>query len=165
MELSKVRDWTDLVLKVLSSAAIVAAGAWALYQWRTTDSDADNIQVDVSIDVQPYTDALRLLVVHARAKNIGKVGVGLEGRGFVISVRALPGSLKVGAVDLEAVPALAETDIVKERYPDGYILEPGIQHDEVFAVVVGRGATYAAQAVIDLGDDTQEDGTAVVRVD
>ena len=67
---------------------------------------------DISPRQNYNREALRVLVVYAKAKNVGKVGVSLEGKGFVISLRTLPNGLKAGTVGMEAIPEIARVDIV-----------------------------------------------------
>lgn len=162
MDLPKLRDWADLALKCVSVVAIVMGGTWALYQHRITETASYNVQVAVSAEFQPYGGDLRLLLIHARPKNIGKVLVEPGKSGFVVTVRTIPEKLKEGVVDLEDLPVFYMDDLLK-RFPDGYELEPGVEYDEVVALVVPKGKMFAVKATLDLGDDTEVDHTTVVR--
>lgn len=144
------KDLADLVLKVLSSIAIVVAGIWALYQYFGTDSDASNIQLTVTSEVKPYGEGQRLLVLHVRPKNIGKVPVTPGKAGLMIATRQIPLGLS-GVVDIGKQPISFRTNLLS-HYPDGYLMEPGIEYDEVLALVVPKGAVIAAEAELDLGD-------------
>jgi len=164
IDLQKARDWADLCLKVASIIAIFAGGWWAYHQFEITETAASNIQINVTTEVLRYSDDTRLLLVHAKPKNIGKVRVEPGKEGLVITVRSLSRDLKPGAVDLENLPELYKVDVLK-RYPDGYELEPGVEYDEVAALIVPKETMYAVRAEMDLGDKTEVDHTTAVRVE
>jgi hypothetical protein len=162
--LQKARDWADLALKIISSVAIVVGGWWAYYQFRVTDSTASNIQIGLATEIVKYSEDYRLLVIHVKPKNIGKVPVSPGKGGLIVSVRPLPTTLKAGAVDLEKPPELHNANLIT-RFPDGYELEPGVEYDEVEALVVPKSGLYAVKATMDLGDNTEIDQTTVTRVE
>jgi hypothetical protein len=164
MDLPKIRDWVDLILKCLSIVAIVVAGWWALYQFRLTETAAYNVQIAVSAESQAYGNDLRLLLIHVRPKNIGKVLVTPGKLGLVVTVRSIPERLKSGVVDLEELPVFYTGDLMN-RFPDGYDLEPGVEYDEVLALIVPKGKMFSIKAILDLGDDTEVDHTTVTRVE
>ena len=64
----------------------------------------------------------RLLAVHLKMKNIGKVPVKPEH--LMVTVRDIPDSLKPGVLEISKLKELYAED-VRKRYPDGYLLEPG----------------------------------------
>lgn len=164
MNPTKLRDWVDLILKCVSVVAIVVGGSWALYQFHLTETAAYNIQIAVSTESQPYGNDLRLLLIHAKPKNIGKVLVTPGKLGLVVTVRNVPEKLKEGVVELEELPVFYTADLMK-RFPDGYDLEPGVEYDEVVALVVPKGKMFAIKATLDLGDDTEVDHTTVTKVE
>jgi hypothetical protein len=161
MDLQKARDWIDVVLKVMSIAAIIAAGAWAYYQFRLADTDASNIQMSVTTEVLKYSGDNRLLMIHVRPKNIGKVMV--APRHLAVTVRDLPVDLKPGAVDLDKLKERYKADIL-DRFMGGYEMEPGVEYDEVVTMIVPTGM-YSVGAEMDLGDDYEVDHTTVARVE
>ncbi|MGF6604540.1 hypothetical protein P3T23_009296 [Paraburkholderia sp. GAS448] len=62
-------DIADLILKILSSVAIVGAGIWAMWTfWLSGSTDWQN-NLTLETQVLPYHDDLRLLVIHARSRN------------------------------------------------------------------------------------------------
>ncbi len=162
MELQKAKDWVDLILKVMSIAAIIAAGAWAYYQFRLTDTDASNIQLTVSTEVLKYSDDNRLLLIHVRPKNIGKVPV--LPQHLNVTVRDLPGDLKPGSVELEKLKERYKTDVLDRFNGGGYELEPGVEYDEVVTIIVPKGM-YSVSAEMDLGDDYEVDQTGITKVE
>lgn len=164
MNLQIFRDWVDLILKCVSTIAIIVGGTWALYQYQIMETSADNVQITVTTESQPYGSDSRLLLIHAKPKNIGKVLVSAGKSGFLVSVRAIPENLKQGVVALDNLPMLYKGDILK-KFPDGYELEPGVEYDEVLALVVPKGKLFAVKATFDLGDNAEVDHTTVARVE
>lgn len=164
INLQRARDWADLFLKFLSMLAIIAGAAWAYFQFMVTNTTASNIQLTVSTETHHYSPESRLLLIHAKPKNIGKVPVTPANIGFLIDVRVLPNNAKFGALDLESLPEFYKTDLLK-RFPDGYLLEPGVEYDEVLALVVPVGSMYAVKSTLNLEDNTEVDHTTVVRVE
>lgn len=163
VELQKAKDWADLVLKGVSIAAIIAGGVWAIYQFKITDSDASNIQLTVTTKVLPYSKDKKILLVHARPKNIGKVSV--EPKHFWLTVNDIPSGMPAGAIDLKKLKERYKTDILK-GFPDGYELEPGVEYDEVVALIVPDDKSlYSVTGEIDLDEKNEIDHTAVVRVE
>lgn len=164
MNFQKMRDWTDLVLKILSIAAIIAGGIWAYYQFLVTRTDIDNIQLTVSTEQKQYGKETRLLLIHIKPKNIGKSLVELGKTGFIVTVRSIPDNLIQGIIDLEKLPKAYETDLMK-RFKDGYEMEPGVEYDEIIALVVPKNKIYAIKATIDPGEGDEVDHTVVTRIE
>lgn len=162
MELQKAKDWADLVLKVMSIAAIIAAGAWAIYRFNLTDTADSNIELAITTETLPYSADNRLLLIHVRPKNIGKVMVSPQH--LTVAVRDLPGDLRLGAVELEKLKDRYKTDIL-DRYKDGYDLEPGVIYDEVVAMIVPKGTMYSVYSEIDFDQENEVDQTTVARVE
>jgi hypothetical protein len=164
MKLQAARDWSDLALKVVSIIAIILGGGWAYYQFVITETTASNVQIFVTSEQQKYNESSHLLIVHAKAKNIGKVLVQPGKDGFVIAVQRIPLSLNQGPLELEKLPLMYQVNILK-RYPDGYELEPGVEYDEIATFVVPKNAMYAIKATLDLGEKSEVDHTSVVSVE
>jgi len=164
MDLQKARDWADLLLKILSILAIMVAGVWAYYQHWVTDTAETNAQVTVSTEYLDYEDDSRLLLIHVKPKNIGKVAFEPGKQGFIVSVRRIPDKHPQGPMELDTFPEIYKTDIVK-RFSDEYDLEPGVEYDEIVALVVPKHSMYAIKATLDLGDGTEVDHTAVARIE
>ncbi len=161
MNIQKAKDWADLVLKVMSIAAIIVAGAWAYYQFWVTDTTDSNIELGISTEVLQYSGNDRLLIIHVRPKNIGKVLVSPEH--LTISVKNLPTDLKLGAVDLGKQKERYSTDILN-NYKDGYDLEPGVLYDEVVALIVPKGIILSVYSEIDFDKVNEVDQTAIVTI-
>lgn len=162
MDLQKVKEWVDLVLKALSIFAIIATGCWAIYQFKITETDASNIQFVVTTEVLKYSDDSRMLLIHLRPKNIGKIRV--EPLHITVTVKDIPVGLKPGsAVDLEKLKERFKADVL-DRFKDGYELEPGVEYDEIVTLVVPKGM-YSVSGEMDLGDNYEVDHTTIAMVD
>ena len=118
----------------------------------------------ISTEVVRYSDENRLLLIHIKPKNIGKVLVTPGKDGLVLTVRKVPDDYKPGTVDLDKLSEVCEVNVLK-KHPEGYELEPGVEYDEVEALIVPKGAIYAVDAVMDLGDSTEIDQMHVVQVE
>lgn len=164
MNFQKIRDWTDLVLKILSIAAIIAGGIWAYYQFSVARTDIDNIQLTVSTEQKQYGKETRLLLIHIKPKNIGKSLVELGKTEFIVTLRSITDNLKHGIIDLEKLPKTYEIDLM-ERFKDGYEMEPGVEYDEVVALVVPKNTIYSIKATLDLGEGDEVDHTVVTRIE
>ncbi len=164
MNFQKIRDWTDLFLKILSIAAIIVGGIWAYYQFSVARTDIDNIQITVSTEQKQYGKETRLLLIHIKPKNIGKSLVELGKTGFVVTVRSIPDNLKQGVIDLEKAPKTYEIDLM-ERFKDGYEMEPGVEYDEVVALVAPKNTIYSIKATLDLGEGDEVDHTVVTKIE
>lgn len=163
MDIQKVRDWADLLLKLLSIIAIIAGGIWAYYQFWITDTGVENMQITVSTEQQSYGKDSRLLLIHIKPKNIGKVLVTTGKDGFTVTVRSIPNNLKHGVVDLEEMPEIYKTDLLK-RF-DGYEIEPGVEYDEVIAMIVPKHSMYSIRATLGMGSNDEVDHTAIAQIE
>jgi hypothetical protein len=161
-----LKDWSDIALKWISSLGIVAAGAWAYFNWSSADTNAANVELRLTADTSPYGAGCNLLAVHVRPKNIGKVLVQPGKQGIRVSVAEVPRGLPVGAVAAKQLVPLAEEKDLTKRFKDGYEMEPGVEYDELVLFVVPAGMTLVAQAEMDLGPeggvDTEVDAALVV---
>lgn len=164
MDLQKARDWADLLLKSISVLALILGGGWAYYQFLITDTTASNVQLTVSTEYQQLSGDGGLLLIHAKPKNIGKVSVQPGKDGFLIIVRSIDPKAGPSVLDLEKLPEFYKVNLMN-RFPDGYELEPGVEYDEVLALVVPKGSMYAIKATLDLGDDTEVDHTVVAHTE
>jgi len=151
------------MFKAIAILAIVLGGVWAYYEVRITDTTAPNIQLSISTEYQRYSDELRLLFIHVRSKNAGRVPV-VPGGGFVVTVRRVSNNVGQGAPYLEESPEFYKVDLMK-MFPDGYVLEPGVEHDQVLALVVPKDSIYAIKATLDLRGNDEVDRTVVARVE
>lgn len=164
MNNQKIKDWVDFAAKCLTIIAILAGAGWTLYQFRIFATTDSNINLTVSTETLIYSSTHSILVIHAKPRNLGKVPVEPGKDGLVITVKNIPNDSKAGIIDLESLPAQYKKDLVK-RYTNGYEIEPGVEYDEVIALIVPTGSTYAINAELDLGDKTEIDSSTIARVE
>ena len=82
----------------------------------------------------------------------------------MVSVRSIPSGLAVGVVDLEKLAKFYEVNL-KDRFPDGYELEPGVEYDEIVVLVVPKGTMYAIRATFNTSATDEVDHTVVARIE
>jgi hypothetical protein len=164
MELQKARDWLDLELKSLLLLALVLFGVWAGYRFWIARTSAPMVQLTVSTEYQAFSGDSRLLLIHVKPKNIGKVNVQPGKDGLVVMVRSIAPNAGPGVLDLEKMREVHKANLT-DRFPDDYPLVPGVEYDEVLALVVPKGVTYAIKATLDLGDDAEVSHTVVARTE
>ncbi|WP_157658346.1 hypothetical protein [Burkholderia ubonensis] len=159
-QLEKVKLWADLALTCASLIAIPVAGWWAYHNFSVEDTHEANPNISVSADVLPYDDDRRLLVVHIRPKNAGKVPIELDGgkKGDIdVEVKVLPAKLPAGRIDAGKLPVRFPARNIVSRFDGGYVIEPGIDYDEIETFVVPKNATYLVRAVMSHYDDAPDD--------
>lgn len=162
MNLRRLRHYVDIVFKAISIVAILAGGVWAYYLFSVTRTSVANVDIFVSAESLRYSNDLRLLLVHAKPKNVGQTVVSLPKKGFIVTVKVVPPNVPVGAVELDKLPEFYKTDIL-DRFPDGYEIEPGAEYDELVALVVPKGAIFSVKAEMALPDNTEVDNSIVAK--
>ncbi|MFM0072057.1 hypothetical protein PQQ86_12870 [Paraburkholderia sediminicola] len=170
-QLEKAKTWAELALTCASLVAIPVGGWWVYSNFTAEDTHEVNPNIRVTAEVQPYDDTRRLLMVHVKPKNLGKVPIELDGgkKGDIdVLVKAFPAGLANGRVDYDKLPRLFPAYHIVSKYEDGYVMEPGIDYDEVETFVVPKGTTYLVNAEMNHYDDTPDDevdDSVVVKVD
>lgn len=164
-----MKPWVDFVLTCMSLIAIPVAGWWAYHNFTVEDTHERNPNISVSADVLPYDDDHRLLVVHIRPKNVGKVPIELNGgkKGDIdVAIKALPSKLSNGYIDFEKLPPQFPILHIVSNFKGGYVLEPGIDYDEVETYVVKNNTTYVVYAEINHFNDEPDDeiDTSIVAI-
>jgi hypothetical protein len=69
----RATDLADLTLKCVTILAIVVGGGWTFWTFVIARTDVDNLNLGVATELIRYQGDLRLLVIHVKPKNIGKV--------------------------------------------------------------------------------------------
>lgn len=164
MWIEKAKNWADFILKVVSIIGIVLGGYWAVYQFRITGTSDNNIEIGVSTDVVNYSKDLRLLVIHVKPKNIGKVPVYSGKEGIVVTVRKITENQSAGDLNLDKLTVICKNNLLAKYHDNDYLLEPGVQYNEIKTLLVPAGI-YSISAEMDLGDEYEIDDTAIVRVE
>ncbi len=164
MSLDRHRDIADLILKYVSTVAIVVGGCWAAYTFLVGENTATIIQLTITSETLQYGGGNGLLVVHVKPKNIGKKLVVLDKQRFDVVITKIPANLSPGMLHPQKnLPYHVEN--LMTRFRDGYELEPGIEYDELVSLIVPAGSVYAIRSQLELGDGTEVDQDAIVRVE
>jgi len=144
--MKKAIEIADLTLKILSCAAIVGAGCWALWVFWLSGSTDWQANVTLETQVLPYHDNLRLLVVHAKAKNPRNTTfelVSKEHDSYWLRVRKVPADAKAGTVFHEDEgDMIADIDLLKLA-GDNYEFLPNAEMDDMQTIVVSVGTTVS----------------------
>jgi hypothetical protein len=171
MDVEKAKTWAEFLLAVVSIVAIPVAAWWAYTNFTEEDTHALNPNITVSAETLPYDDDRSILVVHSRPKNVGKVPFvlfdeQLNPKGYLsITIKSYPDGLSNGIADGDALPTVFEAKNVAPTY-GAYILEPGIDYDELHTFIVPNGKTYMIQTQIGgYEGDAEVDAACVVKVD
>lgn len=140
------RDLLDPLSKLATIMAVVIAGIWTYHLHEITGESDDNPVITLTTQVFAYNKDGRLLVVHIRDKNVGKVLIPLEKDALKVTVKRVPDSLKPGRVDMGKQPATYVDKSMEETD-----LEAGAEQEDVAEFIVPPGL-YHIEAVIDLPD-------------
>lgn len=144
--MKKAIDIADLIVKCLSSLAIIVGGYWAYYQFDLGGAKGWEDNMSIQTQVMPYHDNLRLLVVHVKSKNPRNVKFELNkpDGSFELLVHKIPDELKSGAVTLEDEgEVLAKVNLLPE---DGYEFLPNAEYDDMATIVLPVGITVSLTA-------------------
>ena len=165
----KIKAGAEFALTCVSIVAIPIAGWWAYNNFTNEDTDEPSPNITVSAEVLPYDTDTRLLVVHVKPKNVGKVPVELDGgpKGDIdVFVKTFPANLGSGPIDQSKLPVAFSARNIVSRFK-GYDMEPGIDYDEVETFIVPKATTYLVYTEMDNfeGPDIEVDASAVVKVD
>jgi hypothetical protein len=156
----KTIEVADLILKILSCAAILAAGSWALYSFWLGGANSWQSNVTIETQVLPYHDDLRLLVVHVNAKNPRPATFELESRlhdSYALRARKLPSDAKVGTIFYEdSGDLIANVDLLARANGD-YEFVPGAEMDDMETFVLQVGATVSLTAEMQMHNGTLDD--------
>ncbi|MFZ6688482.1 hypothetical protein ACO0K0_12115 [Undibacterium sp. SXout11W] len=148
----KIIDSTELISKWVTISAIIAGGIWAYYNFLIVDYKLPNAQITLSTEVIDTGGDLRLLVVHIKPTNIGKVPIEIKSDGLSLSLRKIPsGNGKSEQINLDEIKPVFEKKDLLKRY-ESYLMEPAVMYDEVALFYLPKGDTYAIEANLDLGE-------------
>jgi hypothetical protein len=165
----KLKLWLEFALTCCSLIAIPVAGWWAYNNFTNEDTDEASPNITVSAEVLPYDADRRLLVVHVKPKNAGRVPVELDGgaKGDIdVFVKTFPAGLDSGRVNQDKLPVAFSARNIVSKYK-GYDMEPGIDYDEVETFIVPKATTYLVYTEMDNFEepDIEVDASTVVKVD
>jgi hypothetical protein len=152
------------VASLAQIVAVVIAGFWAYHMHLLTGEGDLDPEVWVSTQTVPYNKDTRLLVVHIREKNVGKIPVQIKPDALTLTVRKLPDALSPGYIKTDSKPALFEEKHLLARYPEGLYLSPGTEQEDIAQFVVAPGL-YTVEAVFALTDGDTVSHEAFQRVE
>lgn len=135
-------------------------GAWAL--WTFWLGGATDWQCNVAIETQvlPYSDNMRLLVVHVKSKNFRNTTFELfskEHDSFVLRGRKLATDEKAGTVFPEDQGDILATVDILARQGGDYEFVPGAEMDDMQAIVVPVGTTVSLTADMEMHTGTLDE--------
>jgi hypothetical protein len=162
---ANIASWSQAISTIVQVIAVCIAGYWTYHLHVVTGETDENVNVSVEATSLPYySKAQRLLIVHMRPKNVGKVPVTYNKNDDArVVVKLIPDDHPAGAVDMDKLPVAYEKKDLFGRYGDEYEIDPGIEYDEVITFVVPPG-TYHVEGVIGQADETIGD-QAVIRIE
>jgi hypothetical protein len=170
-----LKEWGGALLPWVTIVSIFVGGWWAYHNFSITDTAEWNPEIRVSAKVLPYDSKTCLLAVHVKPKNIGKVPISLHGgtKGGDISLKvsAMPSKHGLGRINENELTKTEEIkSFVKELRGD-YILEPGVEYDDLKYFILLKDGLYDVNAKMDLpydgenpDDGDEVDSSTVVKV-
>ena len=153
----------DVLAKLAQVAAVVIAGIWTLHIHQITGEKEINPEIWVTSQVDAYSQDTRLLLVHIREKNVGKVPVVVGQDALALVVKKIPDGKSIGYIDIDKQPVLFSYAVFK-RYDEGVELSPGAEYEDVAQFVVAPGM-YHIEATLSLPENETVNGIAIQRVE
>jgi hypothetical protein len=146
IDLQKVKDWGDVLIKWVTVIAILIGGWWAYHNYSIADTAEINPIINVSAEVLPYNNDSRLLVTHIKPDNVGVVPVELTGGkiggDISITISKIPPDLSQGRIEASKLSQLYGIKSLVAENDGSYIIEPHARYDDVRVFVVPKGQTY-----------------------
>ena len=150
MTLRRAIEIADLVLKGVTIIALMVGGTWTFWTFVIQRTDVENLGLEVTAESVRYGGDLRLLVVHVKPKNIGKVLA--QPTTFRLIVRKIPPGIEQGkTIELAEIKPMASIDLLRHDQ-DGYEMEPGVGYDDVEVLVVQKGIVVHVEAELEFQD-------------
>ena len=168
---ANIASWSQAISTVVQVIAVCIAGYWTYHIHVVTGETDENVNVTIEATSLPYSKAQRLLIVHMRPKNVGKVPVTYKKNDDArVVVKLIPDDHTADAVDVDKLPVAFEKKDLFGRYGDRYEIDPGIEFDEVATFVVQPG-TYYVESIIgtpnnkELRLDETIGGQMIIRIE
>src|SRR5512135_2870988 len=157
---SKLKEWSDILLKLITIIAIPVGGWWAYHNYSISDTPEPSPLINVTTDVVSYDSHSSLLVVHVKPKNIGRVPItltgGTSGGGITVTLKIFSRDLKPGNIDKDKLPAaknIKKVNYKLDNESNSYTIEPGAEYDDIWTFVVPRKQIYFINAELELPYD------------
>ena len=141
IDMHKIKEWSDIVLKLMTILAIPIGGWWAYHNFSITATSEWNPEIRVTTEVFPYDLKSMLLVIHARPKNIGKVPIELYGNNkgdITVQIEELPSEHEIGRIGEKELVQVHEIKSLVAENNGEYDLQPGVEYDDLQYFVVPR---------------------------
>jgi len=167
---ANIASWSQAISTVVQVIAVCIAGYWTYHLHVVTGETDENVNASVEAASLPYSESQRLLIVHFRPKNVGKVAVTYDKKDDArVVVKQIPDNQPAGAVDVDKLPVAYVKKDLFGRYGDEYEIDPGIEYDEVATFVVPPG-TYHVEGIIgspnkEFRADETIGGQTVIRIE
>lgn len=149
--------------------AIVGGGWWLYTGPAGNDVVATNPQMQIAVDYLDLPEGdkkagqYKIAVIHVKTKNLGTAAIEVSPDDLVLSLNPVQGELPAGWVDTRNLVA-QDTVALLQKYPDGEILEAGVEYDDQAAFVLPVGAVFVARAKLDLGDNNLVQAESYLKV-
>lgn len=170
-----LKEWGGALLPWVTIVSIFVGGWWAHHNFSITDTAEWNPEIRVSAEVLPYDVNSSLLVVHVKPKNIGKVPIelhgGVKGGDIIVKVSSMPSKHGMGRINENELANVVEIKGYVEEFGGDYLLEPGVEYDDLHYFIVPKNKLYVVNAELDLPNDGKNlkdrdevDVSTVVRI-
>jgi hypothetical protein len=154
----RAKRFEDIALKWLPMAALVVGGIWTFYHWYLGGADNWMVNMDMTTEVLPYKDDLRLLVIHTKTMNPTSVEVVFKKHEatFTLTVREVSKDLPPESVidpDVGSGRLIKAVDLMPDGKDDEYGYIPNANFDDTRGIVLKVGTVVSLSAELTRGDD------------
>jgi hypothetical protein len=148
----------DFALRVLTFVAVVAGGSWAIYQYKLSGTDEWTNNISLETKILPYSDKLRLLVIHVKSKNPRNYEFTLKsnlGDTFELRIRKIAIDVKENTVIGENDGNLIRRIDLMQNVEGEYQLLPSAETDDMRTIVLPVNTTVALTAEMNIHNGTK----------
>jgi hypothetical protein len=153
----------DPLSKVAQIVGVIIAAIWTWHISEITGEYGLKPEVHVNAETFDYSAISRLVAIHVKEQNVGKIPVMLNGNGLKITIKKIPDGLKNGYANIDKLPVLYEQKDFLRRYEEVQ-LDPGVEFEEVETFLLEPGTYHIEATVYMEGTDDDVNGIAVIRV-
>jgi hypothetical protein len=145
-DLGTTLDRVDLASKLLTSAAIIVGGIWALFTFDLLRTGVPSVQLTIAPEVFPTSGGTALVLLSIGMKNVGRVSARAGRHGCILSVHRQDDQPECGHL-FDPGRELVTQDLF-EHYGSGrrVYLDPGSELHESCALIVKPGTLLRVQA-------------------
>ena len=153
MDTTTFIKYLDIVQKIVTIAAIITGGVWALFKFRLRREHVWNLEMTISSEQLHYSKNLCFLIVTVALKNVGSIKIVPGSKGLELTIKRLPTSIeKNTSVDWWNIEEelFGPKDILAKYKLDGkedykgevYNLDPGCVYYENEGIILEKGYLY-----------------------